>query len=165
MVMPNSKWKNSKSFTYSLTLRSNEFNSWRFLNKILNEDLFFHTVCRRTLSSTVMRSWFFLSFWAGSWKKQSESRITSSPAVFPNRFIGYVNRDFLPLLHRAYRWPTLLWSIITHMASLELHVDAQEISLTSPRLCSAPLGGAKARKGRPTTFPSVSSSQKFGCYL
>lgn len=38
----------------------------------------------------------FFSFWAGSWSRQTQSRLTSSPRRFPRQFAVCVNTLFLP---------------------------------------------------------------------
>lgn len=47
----------------------------------------------------------FFSFWAGSWSRQTQSRLTSSPRRFPRQFAVCVNTLFLPSSSRPpARW-------------------------------------------------------------
>lgn len=88
---------------------------WNFMMKVV---CFLVFPCL-LLVYTVVLDWNrilgFFFFWAGSWSRQTQSRLTSSPLRFPRRFAVCVNTLFLPSSSSlpARWWPGIL-SYSTH---------------------------------------------------
>lgn len=83
-----------------LTLPAISGSVWslrKSLRRRLCDSLFFHAYF---WSTGVVLDWnrilCFFFFWAGSWSRQTQSRLTSSPLRFPRQFAVCVNTLFLP---------------------------------------------------------------------
>lgn len=72
------------------------FPPWNFTVKLVGFLVFPCLLLVYTVVLDWNRILGFFSFWAGSWSRQTQSRLTSSPRRFPRQFAVCVNTLFLP---------------------------------------------------------------------